>query len=306
MRTRLRKYRLCVNVLVAPVTVCAGHDGGVGEHSLVDSLDGVLGDLRRFGNLGGGGNVHNVSWGAGGGRSRRFGGGRLLDNGSLGRLGLLCDGSLGRLGLARSNGLTVRRMSAADVKVQVGVLVAALGLPVIWQDICALVARVHVMCLADGAVLVVLSRRVFSILVSGLEIVSVLPAGALPGSAVDERNVEEVDVGLVVVLQLRDLALLADLLFGHLDGDRADSGWPEVLRVGLSGGEDDGLVEPAVVRVIGINGPDVDIVRATVDDASLWLAVVAGRVVFERDVDLRGDSCSQGRDGGEGEELHFG
>ena len=189
---------------------------------------------------------------AGSGRRRR-GCGRRSNDGSvtiiLGsgrwccrRLGWLLGGLW--LGLGCGTVVFSGCLAATHVEIHVCVDLASLSLDVIGKNVRHLVAGLGIGAGEDRAPCVGSRGLEFADLVTGDEVVSVLPSWAVQSSTVNIRNVEVVESEILifiipcpVVLQLGDIFAFAFCRLGELDRD-TNFGVGEVvvvLRIGLAG-----------------------------------------------------------------------
>lgn len=246
--------------------------------------------------------------------SRRSGRGSRLSSGVLGLLGGAGRRLGRRFGLARRRAVVARRrLSATHVEVHALVKMAGLGLDVIGKDVRHLVARGSVVARQDGAECVASGRGIHSALITCNQVVAVLARWAVLALAVNVGHIEVVElvlrraIGLAEVLQLSDVVALALLSLRDLDGytSLAISGIIVVLRVGLASLESDHAILGATITLI--DGPEVNVVVATVDDTSVWLVRVA--FLVQGDSVPEGGGGRRGRDHGrgrrnKGNELH--
>jgi hypothetical protein len=307
-----RWHDLCVEGLVTAdvaVSVPLGVDSLVGGNvdNLGLSLHLVL-DLLRLRSRGdlGGSNLEfglvallrrGLSSGGGGGGSRAglLGGGRS-SRGLGGSAILLITGSL----------------TTAHVEVHVLLEIAGLGLDVIGKDVGHLVASSSIAAGHDGAPGVGGRGLDGASLRTNLQVVTLLPGWAVTvvGRAVDVRDIKVVvvEAGRVLleeVLELGDVVTLALLALGQLDRDTdvAALGVLVVLLVDIALLQGDHLAGRAAITLV--DGPQVDIVGATVVDTGQRLAGIA--LLVEGDCAPGGGSGSHGgRDGKDSNELHFG
>jgi hypothetical protein len=203
----------------------------------------------------------------------------------------------------------VRRLRTAHVELHVLARSATLGLFIIWVDVgdiaaTAIIPARHLR--APSGVVLILNTA------SGKE-EALLPggAGSVSTLAVDVGDIEEVVDSRVdstdEVLELSVALFWAVLSPGELNGDACGTtvGFLVVLAIGLARLEGDHGVDGAasVGALVLPNGPEIDLVRAAIDDLRMGLAEVARLV--EVDCAPGGDSGSHDGGGGNGgDELH--
>jgi hypothetical protein len=274
-------------------------------------LDSVVLDIVVLGlSLGGLGRSRGLLLEGGGGSSRRR---RLL--GGERRLAALLDHlaheRVDVVRLSAEASVRARSLRTAHVELHVLVRVAGLGLDIVGLDVGDEVARASVPAGQLGAPGVIAGGLGTSLGVTSAEEEALLPGGAfgIVGGTVDVRDIKVVvvearRVGLEEVLELGDGATLALLGLGDLDGDTDVTalGVLVVLAVGLARLEGDHLIGRAAVALV--DGPEVDLVGAAVDDLGVGLAGVTRLV--EGDCAPGGDSGGHDGGGGDGgDELHF-
>jgi hypothetical protein len=253
------------------------------------------------------------------GRSRRLllegsgsGSGSDRRRRSLILLGLasLFPGFQHRVGVGRViEDVIVRRLRTAHVELHVLARSAGLGLSVIGVDVgnilaTAIIPARHMR--APSRVVLILSTA------SGKE-EALLPGGAggVCTFAVDVGDIEVVVIGradsIDEVLELGVAMFRAVLSPGELNGDACGTtaGFLVVFAIGVARLEGDHVFNGAasVGALVLPNGPEVDLVRAAVDDLGMGLAEVAR--LAEGDCAPGGDSGSHDGGGGDGgDELH--
>jgi hypothetical protein len=205
-------------------------------------------------------------------------------------------------------------LSTAHVELHVLSRLASLGLLIGGVDVCDIAATAGIPARhrrAPVGVGSLLSTNLGG--ASGKE-EALLSGGAVGGqtSAVDVGDIEVVVISradsIDEVLELGVTLFRAVLSLGELNGDACGTaaGFLVVLAIGIARLEGDHVVNGAagVGALVLPNGPEVDLVRAAVDDLGMGLAEVAR--LAEGDCAPGGDSGSHDGGGGDGgDELHY-